>query len=71
MTWADVQRFILALVPEAAATRELVSTLFQIYQALSPSDAQRAIQFMRANAFRNAEKLRELILSGPLFAAAS
>ena len=71
MKWPDVQKFVLALVPEAAATRALVVTLFEVYEALSPADAQRAIQFMRANAFRNAERIRELIQSGPAIAAAS
>ncbi len=71
MTWSDVQKFIMALVPETASTAELSAALFQIYESLSPVDAQRAIQFMRANAFRNAERIRELIQSGPSLAAAS
>ena len=71
MTWPDVQKFILALMPEATTTRDFVVALFEIYEALSPADAQRAIQFMRANAFRNAERIRELIQFGPAVAAAS
>jgi hypothetical protein len=71
MTWSDVQKFVLALVPEETATREFAAALFEIYDSLSPVDAQRAIQFMRANAFRNAERVRELIELGPALAAAS
>jgi hypothetical protein len=71
MTWSDVQKFVLALVPEEAATGELAATLFEIYESMSPIDAQRAIQFMRANAFRNAERIREFIHSGPALAAVS
>jgi uncharacterized protein (DUF2336 family) len=71
MTWSDVQKFVLALVPEEPATGDLAAALFEIYESLSPIDAQRAIQFMRANAFRNAERIRDLIQSGPVLAAAS
>jgi uncharacterized protein (DUF2336 family) len=71
MTWSDVQQFILALVPEGSETRDLAAALHEMYESLSPVDAQRAIQFMRANAFRNAERMRELIQSGPALAAAS
>ena len=71
MTWLDVQKFIMALAPEGTSTSDLTASLFQIYESLSPVDAMRAIQFMRANAFRNAERIRELIQSGPSLAAAS
>jgi uncharacterized protein (DUF2336 family) len=71
MTWLDVQKFVLALVPETAATKELSAELFEIYESLSPIDAQRALQFMRANAFRNAEMIREIMRSDPALAAAS
>ncbi len=71
MSWPDVQKFVLALVPEGSETRDLAAALYEMYESLSPVDAQRAIQFMRANAFRNAERMRELIQSGPALAAAS
>jgi hypothetical protein len=71
MTLPDVQKFVLALVPEGSETRDLAAALYEMYESLSPVDAQRAIQFMRANAFRNAERMRELIQSGPALAAAS
>jgi uncharacterized protein (DUF2336 family) len=71
MSWPDVQKFVLALVPEGSETRDLAAALYEMYESLSPVDAQRAIQFMRANAFRNAERMRELIQSAPAFAAAS
>ncbi len=71
MNWPDVQKFIFALAPRTTAPQDLAAALFEIYEALSPADAQRAIQFMRANAFRNAERIRELIQFGPPVAAAS
>jgi Uncharacterised protein conserved in bacteria (DUF2336) len=71
LSWADTQNIILVLRPELASAKGGIVALFDTYAAVSPADAQRAIQFIRTNTLRSTEKIRELARSGPEPAAAS
>lgn len=71
LSWPDTENIILALRPELASATGGTNALFDTYAAVSPADAQRAIQFIRANTLRSNERIRELVRSGPAPAAAS
>jgi len=61
--WPDLKKAIAVLMPADVAFQDKSGALFETYAALSPADAQRAIQFIRTNSSRNAEKIRELVRS--------
>jgi len=71
IAWPDMQKVIAVFAPDLLSSGEKAGSLFEMYAALSATDAQRAMQFMRTNASRNSEKIRALIRSGPSTAAAS
>jgi hypothetical protein len=62
--WPDLENAISVLIPADAASRKASVALFEIYTALSPADAQRAVQFIRTNTARSTARIRELIHSG-------
>jgi uncharacterized protein (DUF2336 family) len=71
LSWADTRNIISVLRPELASAKGGIDALFDTYAAVSPADAQRAIQFIRTNTLRSTERIRELVRSGPAAAAAS
>jgi uncharacterized protein (DUF2336 family) len=71
LSWSDTHNIALVLRPELASLNGGMDALFDTYAAVSPADAQRAIQFIRTNTSRNTEKIRELVRSAPEAAAAS
>jgi len=62
--WPDLENAISVLMPTDAASRNTSGALFEIYTALSPADAQRAVQFIRTNTSRSTARIRELLHSG-------
>jgi uncharacterized protein (DUF2336 family) len=62
--WPDFKKAISVLMPADAASRKASGALFEIYAALSPVDAQRAVQFIRTNTSRSTARIRELLQSG-------
>jgi len=62
--WPDLKKAIAVLMPADAASRKAPDALFEIYAALSPADAQRAVQFIRTNTARSTARIRELLHSG-------
>lgn len=62
--WSDLKKTISVLMPTDVAFRKASGALFEIYAALSPADAQRAVQFIRTNTSRSTARIRELLNSG-------
>lgn len=61
--WPDLKQTISILVPVEIGFQKKSTALFDTYAALSPADAQRAVQFIRTNASRNTKGIRELVQS--------
>ena len=61
--WTDLKQTISILMPADVGFQKRSIALFETYAALSPTDAQRAVQFIRTNASRSAERIRELVHS--------
>ncbi len=62
--WPDLKKAVAHLMPADGTSRKTPDALFEIYAALSPSDAERAVHFIRTNASRSTARIRELLQSG-------
>jgi len=63
ISWPDLKKAICILMPAQAGVGDKSAALFETYAALSPADAQRAIQFIRTNSSKSADKIRALVRS--------
>jgi uncharacterized protein (DUF2336 family) len=61
LAWPQVQKVLAAAMPDKVATAEATKAICAKYVNLTSANAARAVRFIRQNATRSAEELRQLL----------